>query len=67
MRRAETWTVFDNVLAVAGTIVVVAAHFCSVRSHAEEGHSPKHQMAHGAYHHLYNGSSTGRQKLQLLY
>ena len=55
MRRAETWTAFDDGSAIVGTIIVLAALFYSVRSDAEEGHSPKHQTAHGAYHHLYNG------------
>ena len=55
MRRADTWTAFDNGLAIVVTIIVLAALFYSVRSEAEEGHSPGHQTAHGAYHHLYNG------------
>jgi hypothetical protein len=54
MRRAETWTTFDNALAVVMTIVVIAALFYSLPVRAEEAHSHEHQMGHGAYHHLYN-------------
>jgi hypothetical protein len=54
MKRAETWSTFDNILAVVGTAVIIAVLFCSVRSNAQEGHSTEHQMAHGAYHQLYN-------------
>jgi hypothetical protein len=55
MRRAEIWATFNNALAVAMTIVVIAALFYSLPARAEEGHSHEHQMTHGTYHHLYNG------------
>jgi len=55
MKRAETWSAFDDILAVVGTTLVIAVLFYSARSNAQEGHSPEHQMAHGAYHQLYNG------------
>ncbi|EIM30633.1 integrase family protein [Microvirga lotononidis] len=55
MRRAEIWAAFYNALAVVMTIVVIAALFYSLPARAEEGHSDEHQIAHGAYHHLYNG------------
>ncbi|WP_262271484.1 hypothetical protein [Microvirga yunnanensis] len=55
MKRAETWSVFDNILAVVGTAAIITALFYSAHSNAQEGHSPEHQMAHGAYHQLYDG------------
>jgi hypothetical protein len=55
MRRAEIWATFSNALAVVMTIVVIVALFYSLPAGAEEGHSHEHQMAHGAYHRLYNG------------
>jgi hypothetical protein len=55
MRRTETWTTFDNALAVVMTIGVMAALFYTLPAGAEEGHSHEHQIAHGAYHRLYNG------------
>jgi hypothetical protein len=54
MRRAEIWTAFNNALAVAMTIIVIAVLFYSLPSRAEWGQSPEHQTTHGAYHHLYN-------------
>ncbi|PVE20322.1 hypothetical protein DC522_33000 [Microvirga sp. KLBC 81] len=54
MRRAEVWAAF-NALAVVITIVAIAALFHPLCARAEEGHSDEHQMAHGTYHHLYNG------------
>jgi hypothetical protein len=55
MKRAETWSVFDNIFAVVGTAAIIAALFYSSRSNAQEAHSPEHQMAHGANHQLYTG------------
>jgi hypothetical protein len=56
MRRAETWTTFDDALAVVITIIVTVALVYSLPARAEGGHSHEHQMARGAYHHLYNGT-----------
>jgi hypothetical protein len=56
MRRAETWTTFDNALAVVITTIVAVALVYSLPARAEGGHSHEHQMARGAYHHLYNGT-----------
>lgn len=55
MRRAEIWTAFGNALAVVMTLIVVAALFYSFRARADSGHSHDHQVAHGAYHQLYQG------------
>ncbi|WP_133239443.1 MULTISPECIES: hypothetical protein [Microvirga] len=55
MRRAEIWAAFNNALAVVMTIIVIATLFYSLPVRAGEGHSHEHQMAHGAYHYLYNG------------
>jgi hypothetical protein len=53
--RRIPWRPQDDAFAILTTIVVIATLFYTLAASAEAEHSHEHRLAHGTYHHLYEG------------